>query len=148
MADEEATAAFARRMGHTLEAGDVLILEGDLGAGKTFFVRALARGLGLDPSVPVTSPTFALIHEYPEARPPLLHADLYRLGDADELFHLGLGDRLGQGWVAAIEWGEAFASELGRVDVILRFHMVGATERTLDLEARTPRGAVIVGSLR
>ena len=150
---EEATEALARQLASLLRGGEVLILEGGLGAGKTFFVRALARGLGLDESVAVTSPTFALVHEYPEAEPPLLHADLYRLGDPDELIYLGLEDRLGAGagederWVAAIEWGEPFIEVLGGADLLFRLEATGETERRFTMEPLSARGRAILAEL-
>jgi tRNA threonylcarbamoyladenosine biosynthesis protein TsaE len=99
---EEDTAAVARELAATLEAGDVLLLSGNLGAGKTAFVRGLAAGLGVDPDE-VSSPTFTLIHEYRGGRLTLYHVDLYRLERAATedlgLEELGVGDG-----VLAIEW--------------------------------------------
>lgn len=87
-----------------LTAGAVLLLSGELGAGKTAFVRGLARGLDLDPG-DVTSPTFTLVHEYRGGRLPLVHVDLYRLEHAD-LDEIGLDDDLARAGVVAIEWPE------------------------------------------
>lgn len=99
---EEDTAAVARSLAGTLAAGDVLLLSGTLGAGKTAFVRGLAEGLGVDPAE-VSSPTFTLVHEYRGGRLTLYHADLYRLeraaaGDLG-LEELGISDG-----ILAIEW--------------------------------------------
>ena len=101
---EAETAAVGRDLGRTLAAGAVVLLFGDLGAGKTAFVRGLADGLGVDPA-DVSSPTFTLIHEYRSGRLPLFHADLYRLNDAREIDELGL-DEIGEDGVLAIEWAE------------------------------------------
>jgi len=101
---EAETAAVGRDLGRTLAAGAVVLLFGDLGAGKTAFVRGLAEGLGVDPA-DVSSPTFTLIHEYRGGRLPLFHADLYRLTDAREIDELGL-DEIGEDGVLAIEWAE------------------------------------------
>jgi tRNA threonylcarbamoyladenosine biosynthesis protein TsaE len=98
------TAAIGRDLAATLSAGDVVLLFGDLGAGKTAFVRGLAEGLGVQRDE-VSSPTFTLIHEYRGGRLPLLHVDLYRLNDAREIEDLGI-DELGSGGVVAIEWAE------------------------------------------
>jgi len=91
-------------MAASLQPGAVLLLSGDLGAGKTAFVRGLAQGLGIDPG-DVTSPTFALVHEYRGGRLPLVHVDLYRLEQAD-LDDLGMDSELADQGVLAIEWSE------------------------------------------
>ena len=99
---EEETAALARTLAADLTAGDVLLLSGNLGAGKTAFVRGLAEGLGIDPDE-VSSPTFTLVHEYRGGRLTLYHVDLYRLENAatDDLGleEMGIADG-----VLAIEW--------------------------------------------
>jgi tRNA threonylcarbamoyladenosine biosynthesis protein TsaE len=95
----------------TLRGGDVLALCGDLGAGKTHFVKGLAAGLG-GSADEVTSPTFTLIHEYTGCRPPLYHFDLYRLETADELLRLGLDDYLESGGILALEWADKFPEVL------------------------------------
>ena len=98
------TSAVGRDLGATLAGESVVLLYGDLGAGKTAFVRGLAEGLSVSPA-DVTSPTFTLIQEYRGGRVPLLHVDLYRLDDRREVDDLGL-DELGAGTVLAIEWAE------------------------------------------
>jgi len=97
------TAAFAGRLVPGLRPGAVLALYGDLGSGKTCFVRGLAAALHL--AAPVTSPTFTLIHEYP-SDPPLYHMDLYRLSGPDALDTLGLDDYLDGNGITVIEWAE------------------------------------------
>src|SRR4029077_15966774 len=101
---EHDTAALGREMAATLRAGDVLLLYGDLGAGKTAFVRGLAEGLGVS-SDEVSSPTFTLIQEYRGGRLPLFHVDLYRIEDPREFDELGL-DEIAEDGVLAIEWAE------------------------------------------
>jgi tRNA threonylcarbamoyladenosine biosynthesis protein TsaE len=99
---EDDTAEAGAGLGRSLQAGSVVLLEGELGAGKTAFVRGLAAGLGVEDD-PVSSPTFTLVQEY-RGRLPLLHADLYRIS-ATESDDLGL-DELGLQGVLAIEWAE------------------------------------------
>ena len=97
-------ASSRRRWPRPARPGSVLLLSGDLGAGKTAFVRGLAEGLGIDPDE-VTSPTFTLVHEYRGGRLPLIHVDLYRLDRAD-LDEIGLDQDLAATGVVAVEWAE------------------------------------------
>jgi len=101
------TAGAGRELGGTLSAGDVVLLYGDLGAGKTAFVKGLAEGLGIARDE-VSSPTFTLIQEYRGGRLTLFHVDLYRIDDPRELDDLGLDEIADEG-VLAIEWSEKLA---------------------------------------
>jgi tRNA threonylcarbamoyladenosine biosynthesis protein TsaE len=103
-ASETETAAVGRDLAQSLRAGDAVLLHGELGAGKTAFVRGLAEGLGV-PADAVSSPTFTLIQEYRGGRLPLFHVDLYRLDDPREIDDLGLEEIAADG-VLAIEWAE------------------------------------------
>ena len=109
-ASEEETHAIARRLAATLKAGDVLLLSGDLGAGKTTFVRGLAEGLGVDPEA-VSSPTFTILHEYRGGRLVLYHADLYRL-DRTATEDIGLEEIGVKDGVLAIEWPDRLSHAL------------------------------------
>ena len=106
---EERAAVFAR----TLAPGSIVALFGDLGSGKTTWVRGMARGLGLDPSS-VCSPTFTLLHLYPSI-PPLYHFDLYRLPHPDAFWSAGLDEYLQQGGIACIEWAEKLEELLAQI---------------------------------
>ena len=115
----EETEALGAAVAEGLQPGAVVAFTGDLGAGKTAFVRGLARGLGI--SQRVTSPTFTIVNEYEGGRLPLFHFDMYRLGSADELFDIGWEDYLVRGGVCAVEWSEnvseALESGCLRVDI-------------------------------
>lgn len=104
LADDDATAAFGAELAQNLRPGDILRLEGDLGAGKTALARAIIRALSGDTGLEVPSPTFALIQPYDTPRAPVLHADLYRLGDAAEADELGLLDDPDA--IVLVEWAE------------------------------------------
>ena len=103
-----------------LTAGAVVAFTGDLGAGKTAFVRGMAQGLGVPDRV--TSPTFTIVNEYEDGRLPLFHFDMYRLGGSDELFDIGWEDYLARGGVCAVEWSEIIddALEAGCIRVDIR----------------------------
>jgi tRNA threonylcarbamoyladenosine biosynthesis protein TsaE len=109
---EAETAAVATELAATVQPGNVILLSGDLGAGKTAFVRGLAVGLGIDPDE-VSSPTFTLIHEYRGGRLTLYHADLYRLERA-AAEDLGLEEVGVSDGVLAIEWPERLAHDIDR----------------------------------
>ena len=115
----EETEALGEMLAGRLEPGTVIAFTGDLGAGKTAFVRGLARGLGITERV--TSPTFTIVNEYEGGRLPLFHFDMYRLGSADELFDIGWEDYLARGAVCAVEWSENVSDALEegclRVDI-------------------------------
>jgi len=126
-ASEEETQAAGRELASTLEAGDVLLVSGDLGAGKTTFVRGLAEGLGINPG-DVSSPTFTLVHEYRGGRLTLYHADLYRLERAatDDLGLEEIGIKDG---VLAIEWPDRLSHDLAGAMLIRLDVMSDSTRR-------------------
>ncbi len=107
---EADTAAAGRDVASRVTAGDVVLLYGDLGAGKTAFVKGFAEGLGIARDE-VSSPTFTLIQEYRGGRLPLFHVDLYRLNDPREIEDLGL-DEIAADGVLAIEWAEKLPGRL------------------------------------
>ena len=128
---EADTTAAGRELAATLGPETAVLLFGDLGAGKTAFVRGLAEGLGADPS-DVSSPTFTLIQEYRGGRLPLLHVDLYRLDDSREIDDLGL-EELGTDGVVAIEWAERLPRPIaGAITVHLEHD--DANRRTITIE--------------
>jgi tRNA threonylcarbamoyladenosine biosynthesis protein TsaE len=108
--DPAETLELGRGEGERCRAGDVIALCGDLGAGKTQFVKGLAAALRTDAEV--TSPTFTLIHEYAGGTLPVYHFDFYRIGSAAEALALGLDEYLDDGGVSVIEWADKFPSLL------------------------------------
>jgi tRNA threonylcarbamoyladenosine biosynthesis protein TsaE len=98
------TRELAAAIAGLVQPGDTLLLAGDLGAGKTTFTQGF--GLALGAEGPITSPTFTLLRHYTEARPPLLHADVYRVDFLQEIVDLGLPELLDEGVVAVVEWGD------------------------------------------
>ncbi len=100
------TFSMGEKLASSLRAGDVLALDGDLGAGKTQFIKGIAAGLGHTGAV--TSPTFTLVHEYTGGRLPLYHFDFYRLDSDDDALRIGLDDYLAGGGIVAIEWAGKF----------------------------------------
>jgi N-acetylmuramate 1-kinase len=118
--DEAATARLARILSDALQAGDLVTLSGDLGAGKTTFARALIRVLADDPALEVPSPTFTLVQTYETPRCPVVHADLYRVSGIDELAELGW-EEAAEGSLVLVEWPErvGFLTEAERLDVTL-----------------------------
>jgi tRNA threonylcarbamoyladenosine biosynthesis protein TsaE len=100
----EDTRALARRLAATLPEGELVLLTGPLGAGKTTLVKFLAEALGFGGEV--TSPTYTLIHEYPTERGLIVHIDAYRMADQEELYSLGLEDYLPEARLVLIEWGD------------------------------------------
>ena len=123
---EQAGAELAR----TLPDGAVVALYGDLGAGKTAFVRGMARGMGI--SARVSSPTFTIVNEYLGAR-ELDHFDMYRLASSDELFDIGWEDYLRRGGVCAVEWSENVADAFEGDEITVRIEKLGDEERKITI---------------
>ncbi len=138
----------SRRLGaaiaRVLEPGDLLLCSGELGSGKTFLVRSIARALGSKGRV--TSPTFALVHEHETPRGRLVHADLYRLRDSplgflQEVSRLGLRQSRTEGARVVIEWGEGAQVELGEASLVVKLEAAGPHARVATLSG--PRASSI-----
>ena len=128
---EAAGADFAR----TLPEGAVVALYGDLGAGKTAFVRGMAEGMGIDARV--SSPTFTIVNEYLGER-ELYHFDMYRLESADELFDIGWEDYLSRGGVCAVEWSERVSDAFEGDEIVVRIEKTGEGERLITIGEEKP----------
>ena len=130
---EEETSELGRALGRGLRGGELLLLDGDLGVGKTTFARGLAAGVGIDPAE-VSSPSFTLVQEYKGGRVPFFHVDLYRLAEGeDDVDSLGLEELLASGGVVVVEWGEKLPSFLRHGAVGVRFHDLGEGSRRIEI---------------
>ena len=130
---EGETSQAGERLAHALRPGDVVLLFGELGAGKTAFVRGLARGLGVPPE-DVSSPTFTLIQEYSSQRGTLYHVDLYRLRPA-EVADLGLEELISSNGIVAVEWADRWSDRPDDV-VEVRMAEAGDDRRSIDIRFR------------
>lgn len=139
------TQRFARRLAGALAGGDVVALDGPLGAGKTTFVRGLAEGVGADP-IDVSSPTFVLCHEYiGDGDRRLIHIDAYRLHDPEELETIGFEEMLeDERTIVIVEWASRIAAALPTVRIAVALAHVGDDERSIHVQARSS----IVDALR
>lgn len=113
--NENETEAIGESFAKSLRAGAVVAMRGGMGAGKTAFVRGLARGLG--ETMRVTSPTYTIVNEY-ETHPPLFHFDLYRLDSFDELYEIGFDDYLARRGICVIEWSENAGNEIEYTHIV------------------------------
>lgn len=125
--DPEETRALGSQLGLALREKAVISLLGDLGAGKTEFVKGIAVGLGS--TDPVTSPTFTLVHEYRSGRLPLFHIDFYRLENEKELDEIGLDDYLRESGICAIEWANKFPQRIPRDAIRVEIRIGSMNER-------------------
>lgn len=100
----EETRNLGAKLSRLLKAGDTVLLQGDLGAGKSEFARGFARGLGIEGPVP--SPSFTILYAYDEGRVPLYHFDWYRIEDPQEIYEMGMEEQLGGDGIALIEWSQ------------------------------------------
>ena len=128
---EQETEELGSRLARNLPGGAVVAMYGDLGAGKTAFVRGMARGMGL--SCRVSSPTFTIVNEYLGER-ELIHFDMYRLSGADELFEIGWEDYLNRGAVCAVEWSEKVRDAFFGDEITVTIEKLGDTERKITIE--------------
>lgn len=128
LASPDETEALGREVGASLDGPALLLLYGDLGAGKTLFARGLAAGLGADPD-DVSSPTFSLVNRYDGGRLTLYHLDLYRLGGAREAYDLGLEEMLEERAVVAVEWPERLEGFPLPPAIVVRIERAGEDAR-------------------
>ena len=144
--DESALAPLARSLVATLPRPAFVALYGDLGAGKTTFVKAIATAAGIDPAT-VVSPTFGLIHEHVGPKVTILHADMYRLVNADDLHEIGWHDAMSRATWAFVEWPERIADALPAERLDVTISIDSPTARSIRLASRGSRHHATVASL-
>ena len=138
----EATQEIAEQLGEILHAGDVITLEGDLGAGKTSFTKGLARGLGITRNV--SSPTFTIVKEY-NGRLPLYHMDAYRLEDSEE--DIGFDEYFNGNGVSVIEWAQFIEDYLPEERLEIMMEYTGENTRQLTFKANGARYSELLNEI-
>jgi len=144
---DEETLELGFLLGTLLQEGDVVALGGELGSGKTWFTKGIARGLGVSPETVVTSPSFALVNEYP-GRVTLFHMDIYRLENLTELFSAGIEEYLHGGGVAVLEWADRWPEILPEEALTVKLSIVDDHSRSITFSGSHPRAAALIESLR
>jgi tRNA threonylcarbamoyladenosine biosynthesis protein TsaE len=137
------TIQLGKRVGALLRSGDVIGFVGELGTGKTHSIKGLAAGIGVKRAHRITSPSFALIHEY-QGRVPFYHIDLFRLGTEEEAAELGLEEYFGRGGVTAIEWADKIPNLLPKELLRIELLYLGEHTRSIRLIGSGNRYAELV----
>ena len=128
------TRALGEELSSSLRPGDVVVLEGELGAGKSELARGIARGLGVRETV--TSPSFTILNVYESGRYPLYHFDWYRLESADELYELGMDEYLGGDGIAVVEWAERCPEAVPKNTIRITLDVTGEESRRIQILRR------------
>ena len=126
------TRALGEKLASRLKAGDVVVLEGELGAGKSELARGIAKGLGVTETV--TSPSFTILNVYESGRCPMYHFDWYRLESEEELYELGMDEYLGGDGIAVIEWAERCPDAVPERCIRIRLEAAGEETRKIETE--------------
>jgi len=140
------TIDLGRRIGALLYPGDVIALTGPLGSGKTWLTKGIALGLGVDPAMVITSPSFSLVNEY-NAGYPLYHMDLYRLERISDILATGLEEYLYNDGVAVVEWADRLPEILPEWSITLSFSILDDQDREITIGGRHPRTLEIIKHL-
>ena len=143
---EMETVALGKRLGGLLMPGDFIALMGELGTGKTRFVQGIAAGLTMDPGLPVTSPTYSLLHIH-RGRLPLFHFDLFRLKGAADVEELGFEEYFYGDGVSVVEWADRLQEEMPDERLVITFSHVGEEERKIEFSPRGERYVELVMNL-
>lgn len=142
----EKTAKLGFRVAQLLQPGDFIALHGELGAGKTRFAGGIAKGLGVDPRIPVTSPTYTLLNIY-HGNIPLYHFDLYRLHGDDDIVDLGFTEYFSGNGVCLVEWAERLENELPQERLEISLSYVAENVREIELVAVSGRFEKLLAAL-
>lgn len=143
---DQETIDLGQKIGALLSPGDVVALIGPLGSGKTWLTKGIALGLGVDPAMVVTSPSFSLVNEY-NAGHPLYHMDLYRLERVSEILATGLEEYIYNDGVAVVEWADRLPGILPEWSVILSFDILDDHSRDITIKGDHKRAAEIIKQL-
>lgn len=143
----EETTDFGHRLGKVIAPGTSISLTGDLGAGKTTFVQGLAKGIGVPDTYYITSPTFTIANEYPGKDFRLVHLDLYRLGDIEELSFIGFEDFLDKISVIVVEWPNLLRETGFCFDLEIRMDFTPDFHRNIAISASGKIGSDLLGKL-
>jgi tRNA threonylcarbamoyladenosine biosynthesis protein TsaE len=145
--NEDQTRTIARQLAAEVQPGDIIALIGDLGAGKTTFTRYLVHALGVPEHVPVTSPTFTLQNIYTGGRVAVVHMDMYRISDLDEVEALGMEEVLEAESLLLVEWADRAIEALGDDILIIDLQVKSEEQRTMTLTPTGPAAADLLSTL-
>jgi len=143
---EAETRALGEKLGELLRPGDFVALYGDLGAGKTRFAQGVARGVGVDPDVHITSPTYTILNEY-RGNYPFYHFDLYRLGGDADIAELGFEEYFDGDGICLVEWADRLASGCPDRNLKIYFHLEPGDIRRIEFVWNGDRYAEMVGKI-
>jgi tRNA threonylcarbamoyladenosine biosynthesis protein TsaE len=143
---EQETILIGEEIGSLLAEGDVMALVGELGSGKTWLTKGIARGLGISPATVVTSPSFALVNEY-QGRVTLFHMDVYRLETLSEVLSAGMEEYVQAGGVVVLEWANRWPEILPEHTITVELLILDDHSRKITLVSRSPRAAEILGAI-
>ncbi len=145
---ESDTDVLGQAFGHAVSQGLCIALDGQLGSGKTRFVRSLCDGLGCDTSQ-VNSPTFVLVQLYVDGRLPVAHMDTYRLGDSEEFISIGADEYLhSDEWLCLVEWADRVNEKLPADRLTVAIFQTGENSRRFDITCTGPRSGAVLSMLR
>ena len=143
----EETVLLGQKLGRHLQRGDLVILTGELGCGKTWFTKGIALGVGVPADEVVTSPSFALMNQY-EGRHTLYHMDVYRLENAQDFLDTGLDECFDGGGVVVMEWGDRWPEILPACRFNVAFSILGEASREVLMSGEHPRAMDILSGLK